>query len=172
MILVRAGRVLKTYGVHGFLKCAYTTDNPELLAEREFYLLLDPLTHECIPVTPVAVELQPDYFLIRFAEFNAPELVKKFGLWELAYPARRGELPREEGEIYFFELLDMEVRKPNGEVIGHVAEVRDSGAHVLLELDTDPPRLVPYIREFIPDVNLDEGWLVCTYPLESDKVSL
>jgi len=121
-------------------------------------------------VTPVEVKLQPDHFLIRFKEFSTPEPLKKFSLWELAYPVRRGELPREEGELYFFELLDMEVRTPLGDIIGHVAEVRDSGAHVLLELDTKPPRLVPYIREFIPEVNLEQGWLVCTYPLDGDGV--
>lgn len=161
---------MKPYGVHGFLKCAYTTDNPELLSQRETYLLIEPHTHECLPLTPVEIKLQPTHFLIRFAEFNAPEPIKKFGSWELAYPTRRGELPREEGEIYFFELQGMEVRRPSGDLIGHVAEIRDSGAHVLLELDTAPPRLIPFIREFIPEVCLEEGWLICTYPLDSTEV--
>jgi 16S rRNA processing protein RimM len=170
VILVSAGRVQKTHGVHGYLKCAYTTDNPELLKEREAYLLHDPRTQECLPVTPVDIKLQPDCFLIRFAEFSAPEPLKRFSTWELVYPSRRGQLPRERDEIYYFELVDMEVRRPDGAVIGHVAEVRHSGAHVLLELDTASAKLVPFIREFIPEVNLEQGWLVCTYPLESNEV--
>lgn len=167
MLLVRAGRVLKTHGVRGFVKCAYTTDNPTLLDQRREYLLIDPLTQECITVQPAQVQLHPQYFLMRFAEFDAPEPLKKYCGWELAFAVRRGELPREEDEIYFFELLGMEVRDAAGRFLGQVAEVSDSGAHVLLELDTEPPRLVPFIRQFVPEVNLAEGWLVCTYPLDA-----
>ena len=171
MILVRAGRVLGTFGVRGYLKCAYTTDNPELLGTRVSYLLIETRTNECLPLTPVDVQLKPDHFLIRFAEYDAPEPMKFLSKWELAYPARRGELPREEDEIYFFELEGMEVRRPDGTRIGTVIEVSDSGAHVLLELDTTPPRLVPFIRQFVPEVNLAEGWLSCTYPLDDIEVA-
>jgi len=132
--------------------------------------LIDPLTQECLAVHPVEVQLLPQHFLIRFKEFNAPEPLQRHYTWNLAFVARRGELPRATDEIYFFELLGMEVRDAEGQVLGHVTEVSDSGAHVLLELDTQPPRLVPFIRHFVPTVNLAEGWLICTYPLDAFEV--
>ena len=161
--------MLGTFGVHGHLKCAYTTDNPELLAQRGAYILVEPRTSECIPVTPVEVQLRKDNFLIRFEGHDAPEPLKFLSGWELTYPARIGELPREEGEIYYFELLGMEVRRPDGAVLGRVIEVSDSGAHVLLEIDTSPPRLIPFIQQHVPEVNLEEGWLITTYPLDDTE---
>lgn len=161
--------MLGTFGVHGHLKCAYTTDNPELLAQRSTYILVEPRTSECIPVTPVEVQLRKDNFLIRCAGHDAPEPLKFLSGWELTYPARIGELPREEGEVYYFELLGMEVRRPDGTVLGRVIEVSDSGAHVLLEIDTSPPRLIPFIRQHVPEVNLEEGWLITTYPLDDTE---
>jgi len=169
VILVRAGRLLKAHGVRGWVKCEYTTDNPATLGDRPAYLLIDPRTNECLPVNTAAVELHSDYFRIRFQQFTAPEPLKRFAGWELAFPARRGELPREADEVYYFELLGMDVRDAAGQLLGEVVDVGHSGAHVLLELDTHPPRLVPFIREFVPEVNLAEGWLVCTYPLDRDE---
>lgn len=163
--------MLSTFGVHGHLKCAYTTDNPELLKQRSTFVLIEPRTMECMSVTPVDVQLRRNNFIIRFAGHDAPEPLKHLAGWELAYPARIGELPREEGEIYFFELLGMEVRRPDGTVLGHVIEVSDSGAHVLLEIDTRPPRLIPFIRRHVPEVNLEEGWLTTTYPLDDTEVA-
>lgn len=152
--------------MRGWVKCAYTTDNPEALGGRQKYLLVDPRTSECLTVSPAAVQLHPDYFLIRFNEFTAPEPLKRYAAWELAFPARRGELPRAADEVYYFELLDMEVRDAAGRALGKVVDVSHSGAHVVLELDTRPPRLIPFIREFVPALNLAEGWLVSTYPLD------
>jgi len=161
--------VLGTFGVHGQLKCAYTTDNPELLAQRPIYVLVEPRTSECLPVTTVDVQLRKDNFLIRFEGHSAPEPLKFLAGWELTYPARIGELPREEGEVYYFELLGMEVRRPDGTVLGRVTEVSDSGAHVLLEIDTKPPRLIPFIRQHVPEVSLEERWLITTYPLDDTE---
>jgi 16S rRNA processing protein RimM len=158
VILVRAGRLLKAQGVRGWVKCEYTTDNPAFLGKRPAYLLIDPRTNECFPVNPEAVELHSDYFRIRFQQFTAPEPLRRFSGWDLAFPARRGELPRDTDEVYYFELLGMEV-----------VDVSHSGAHVVLELDTDPPRLIPFIREFVPEVSLAEGWMVSTYPLDAEE---
>ena len=158
-------RVLGTFGVHGHLKCAYATDHPELLAQRKRYLLFDPSSYECLVVTPVDVELRQRNFIVRFAGFDAPEPLKRYSGWELAYISHRGELPREEDEVYLFELEGMEVRLPSGEVLGHVSGVLETAAHVLLEVAEIPGRMIPYTRQYVPDINLDEGWLITTYPL-------
>jgi len=158
--------VLSTFGVHGYLKCAYTTDHPELIAQREHYLLVDPSSSECLVVTPVDIQLRPRNFIVRFAGFDAPEPLKRFGGWELMYHANRGELPRDEGEIYFFELEGMEVRTPQGTILGHVSAVRETAAHVLLEVDELPGRMIPFTQQYVPNLNLEEGWLITAYPLD------
>ena len=166
MALVCAGYVLGTSGVRGHLKCSYTTDNPELLPTRPHYLLREPRTGECLILTTAEVVLHDNNFLIRFAEYDAPEPLKFLRGWSLMFHTRRGELPREPGEVYFFELEGMEVRDAEGLVLGKVIEVHDTPAGISLELDRQPPRLIPFTTQFVPEVELEAGYLVTTYPLE------
>jgi 16S rRNA processing protein RimM len=169
MPLVRVGWAIGPHGVKGALKFAYTTDQPEWIQARARYILSDPRTGELVELNPEEVQTRPDNYTVRFAEYggpDAPEQVAWFKGWELGYVARRGELPRDNpDEVYLFELPGMELRRPDGSVIGRVADVLDSGAHTLLQLDLPGEPLVPFIREHVPKVNLVEGWMVCTYPL-------
>jgi 16S rRNA processing protein RimM len=164
--LVRVGWAVGPHGVKGALKFNYTTDHPEWIAARKSYILSDPRTNETLELTPVDVKTRDTDFTIRFAEYDAPEPLAMLKGWNLGYVARRGELPREDpGDVYLFELPGMQLRRPDGSVIATVQNVRDSAAHTLLELDLTGEPLVPFIKEHVPEVNLAEGWMVCTYPL-------
>lgn len=165
MPLVRVGVAIAPHGVQGFLKCSYTTSQPEWIAERENYLLVDPQSHQAMLLHPRGVRLLPDGFLIQFTEFGAPEPLRALAGWELCYPVRRGELPREPGEVFLFELAGLEVRSPEGEPQGRIKDVLDNGVSILLELDCPGEPLIPYTAQFIPEVRLDEGYLVSSYPL-------
>lgn len=171
LILVRVGRVLGTFGVRGHIKCAYTTDNPELIPDCPRLLLVEPRSHECLPVEIAEVQLRSENFLVRFAGHTAPEPLKRFGGWDLVRPTHRGELPREDDEIYFFELEGMEVRTTAGDVIGNVHAICETPAHVLLELSSPGHPLIPFTRRHIPEVNLEEGWLTTDYPLGDHEVA-
>jgi 16S rRNA processing protein RimM len=165
---VRVGWAIGPHGVKGALKFAYTTDHPEWISAREQYILSDPKSGESVTLTPVEVNTRPDNFTVLFAEYDAPEPLQQFKGWELGYSAARGELLRDDpDEVYLFELPGMELRRPDGSVIGVVRQVLDSGAHTILELDLPGEPLVPFIREYVPEVNLAQGWMVCTYPLDA-----
>jgi ribosomal 30S subunit maturation factor RimM len=119
-----------------------------------------------VTLTPVKVQTRPDNFTVLFAQYDAPEQLTQFRGWELSYLAARGELPRDDPDtVYLFELPGLEVRRPDGTLLARVADVLDSGAHTLLQLDLPGEPLVPFIREHVPEVNLAEGYMVCTYPL-------
>lgn len=166
MLLVRVGRVLKPHGVHGQLKCALTTDNPGLLSRRASYLLVDPTTGEVEQLGLSGLRLQDRSFIAQAGGYTAPEPLRRFSGWDIMYPARRGELPRDDpDEVYFFELLGMEVATPGGDVLGTVVQVVDTGAHVVLEIEGFT-QLVPFTREYVPAVDLAAGRLTTTYPLE------
>jgi 16S rRNA processing protein RimM len=166
--LVRVGWAVGPHGVKGAMKFSYTTDHPEWIKTRAHYLLSDPRTKEVLELTPVDVKTRDTDFTIKFAQYDAPEPLVDLKGWNLGYVVRRGDLPREDPEdVYEFELQGMELRRPDGSVIATVANVRDSGAHTILELDLPGEPLVPFIREYVPEVNLAQGWMVCTYPLDA-----
>lgn len=166
MPLVRVGVLQGSFGVKGHARFACCTERPECLALRPRYLLADPVSGECMPVKLTQAKLQQEYFLALLDVFNSPEALKPYGGWELLYCARRGALPREAGEAYCFELPGLEVRDARGAVLGSVDKVVHSGAHWLLQLDTLPTRLIPFTAQFVPEVNLEQGYLVCLYPLD------
>ncbi len=166
MLLVRIGRVLKPHGVRGELKCALTSDNARLIAGRKHYLLVDPVTGETEQLALSGIRVQEESFIAQAEGYTAPEPLRRFSGWDIMYAAERGEVPRDDpGEVYFFELLGMEVATPDGEVLGEVTQVMDTGAHVVLEV-SGYSQLVPFTREFVPEVDLASGRLVTTYPLE------
>jgi 16S rRNA processing protein RimM len=163
---VRVGWAVGPHGVKGHLRFALTTDHPEWLAGRAGYLLTDPRSGESLALTPVETRILPDGFLMRFAEFDAPEPLAALKGWELGYCARRGELPRDEpDDVYLFELPGMELRRPDGTRLGRVSDVRDNGPHTVLELDGPGRPLVPFTREACPEIRIEEGVIICTYPL-------
>jgi 16S rRNA processing protein RimM len=168
MLLAQVGRVLGTHGVRGHLKCAYTTDNRTLISSRARYLLTDERSGEFRIVELAEIQLKEPYFLIRLHGYDSPEPLKRYANWQLLYPAHRGELPREEGEVYMFELPGLEVRRPDGSLLGEVKEVIDVGKHILLELalTAGGTVMIPFVEQHVPEVKLEEGYLVTTYPLE------
>lgn len=162
--------MVKTHGVRGFVKCACTTEYPELIPGREKYLLCDPQSGEALEVKLAEYKPQQGAFLARFEGFDAPEPLKRFGSWDLCFSARRGELPRDDPqEAYLFELQDMLVKHADGRTLGKVTAVIDSGAHTLLELDDAQQTLIPFTRQWVPSLDLDSGELVTTYPVEDGE---
>ena len=166
MPLIRVGTVLSTFGVKGFLKCAYTTDNPQLLPERQSYLLSDPVSNECRMLDIAELKLRQRDFLVRFEGFASPERARVLRGWDLCCWVQVGELPREVDEVYYFELVGLEVRRPDGTVIGRVGDIVETAAHVLLQLAEPAQRLLPFTRQYVPEIDLAEGYLVSSYPLE------
>lgn len=169
MALVRVGVALGPHGVRGDLKLSYTTDRPEALSPGGHYLLWDPLTNEAVTMCCAAVRTLPDAFLMRFEGLDFPEALKPFKGWNLMHCAQRGALPREAGEVYLFELKGLEVRGADGAAFARVTDVLDNGAQVLLELDLPGQPYVPYVSQHVPEVNLEQGYLVCTYPITAPR---
>jgi 16S rRNA processing protein RimM len=81
----------------------------------------------------------------------------------------RDVLPEpDEDEFYVADLVGMEVRGLEGEVLGRVKSVRDFGAGDLLEVQppTGESWWLPFTREAVPEVRMDEGVLVAARPDE------
>ncbi len=71
----------------------------------------------------------------------------------------RDELPEpDEGQYYWSDLVDLTVRRANGESIGRVASLLETGAHDVLVVKGDIERLIPFkMNDTILAVDLDGG---------------
>ena len=72
----------------------------------------------------------------------------------------------DEGEFHLLDLVGLEARlTADGPTIGTVSNLI-SGGNDLLELKASDGRklLIPFVEAIVPEVHLDEGWLLLTPP--------
>ena len=104
-------------------------------------------------------------FVVRFDGVNNRSGAEALVGQELLVPADdRPEL--EEGEFHLLDLIGLEARlSSEGPVVGTVSDLI-SGGNDLLELTTADGRklMIPFVEAIVPDVHLEEGWLLLTPP--------
>ena len=104
-------------------------------------------------------------FVVRFEGINNRGAAQALVGQELLVSADdRPEL--EEGEFHLLDLVGLEARlSAEGPSIGTVKNLI-SGGNDLLELNTSEGRklLIPFVEAIVPEVHLNEGWLLITPP--------
>ncbi len=104
-------------------------------------------------------------FVVRFEGVDNRNAAEVLVGKELMVPADdRPELA--EGEFHLLDLVGLEARlKADGPAIGTVSDLI-SGGNDLLEITTADDRkvLIPFVEAIVPEVHLDEAWLLITPP--------
>jgi 16S rRNA processing protein RimM len=104
-------------------------------------------------------------FVVRFEGINNRGAAEALVGQELLVSADdRPEL--EEGEFHLLDLVGLDARlSADGPSIGTVTNLI-SGGNDLLELNTSEGRklLIPFVEAIVPEVHLNEGWLLITPP--------
>ena len=82
----------------------------------------------------------------------------------------RASLPPTEGEEYYHvDLLGLRAESPDGTALGQVSAIHDHGAGPIVEIQPPdgPSTLVPFTREHVPTIEIEEGRMVVA-PAEDD----
>ncbi|MDO4909453.1 MAG: ribosome maturation factor RimM [Corynebacterium sp.] len=156
---VMIGRVVKPHGIRGELAVESTTDTPE----ERFYVgavLRGRQTGKERELTIKTLRVHKGRLLLTFEEIpnrNEAETLRGMKFW--------AEPIYEEDGFYDHELEGLEVRE-NDNVIGTVTGVLHMPAGEILEvkLIDEKEVLIPFREEIVPEVNVDEGWLLITPP--------
>ncbi len=69
-------------------------------------------------------------------------------------------------EFHLLDLVNLEARlDPKGAPIGHVKNLQKAGNDLLeIKLINGKKVLIPFVSEIVPEVKLEEGWLLLTPP--------
>lgn len=161
--LVAVGKITGTYGVRGWLRVLPLTDFPE----RFFKLKRVFLTGGEAPgeYHVEQVKAHGRFFLLKFKE------VPDAG----AAPALKGallRLPKEEliplppDTYYIFELLGMAVYSTEGEHLGELRDVLQTGANdvYVVESGRGAPLLIPALRQVVKKVDLAGRRMIVDLP--------
>lgn len=156
----RVGTVVKPHGVRGLVVVHAETDNPDRFTPGARFFASDGRTLEVEWVQGGGVA-DGSSFLVQFQGIEGRDSADELRGIALSIPVseRRG---LSEGEYWPDELVGLEVRDPGGARLGKVVEVIDTAAQVRLsiELVTTETVEVPFVAALVPEVAVDEGYLV------------
>jgi 16S rRNA processing protein RimM len=157
--IVVMGRVAAPYGVKGWLKVLpSTSDFDTLLEHEEWWLRRRGDTDGWRKCTLESGKAHGNTLLVQLSGLGDREAAAVFAGGEVGIA--RANLPAAKaGEIYFADLVGLDVTNRAGEHLGRVAEVQEFGAHPVLRVvdDAGTARLIPFVPSYIDAVAVAEG---------------
>lgn len=161
------GQIAKPHGVKGDLYIWLLTDRPDAVyVEGRRLDLGDPEGRRSDDGDTLVVERARPYkrgLLVKFEGVDDRTAAEPLGQRYLLLPAEEIE-PLAEGELFYHQLLGLEVETVDGESIGRIREVYETEPSHLLEVKGDRVRLVPLTGQVVKEVDLENGRLVIDPP--------
>ena len=153
--LLRVGVISSTHGVRGEVKVYPTTDDVNRFKKLK-KVVLD-TGREYIELEIFGVKFFKNLVILKFKGIDNINDIEKYKGKDLLVH-REDAVALEENENYVADLIDLKVVTDEGEVLGYLTEVMETGANDVYIVETEDGRelLLPAIRECILDVDLDE----------------
>jgi len=149
------GRVAAPFGIQGWIKIQPFTDELDGLAGYSEWWLGDGVTWRQVAVTDCAVHGATLIAkLDGVADRNASAAIKG---QQVAVP--RALLPKPgHDEYYWSDLIGLAVTNLQGEALGTISSLLETGAHdVLVVKQGEQERLIPFIEQYVIKVDLPSG---------------
>ena len=158
------GRIGKAHGVKGEATIEVRTDDPELRFAPGAVLPTDP--PERGPLTIRSGRVQGGRLVLSFEGFADREAVEKLRNTMLLADVDPDELPDDPDEYYDHQLEGLTVRSVDGVELGVVEQMVHGPAQDLFAIRRPDggELLLPFIAEFVPEVDLEGGTLLVDPP--------
>ncbi|HAR32188.1 MAG TPA: ribosome maturation factor RimM [Gammaproteobacteria bacterium] len=154
------GRVSSAFGVLGWVRVVSFTDPPDNLLQYSPWLLGDGTRWR--PVQCATGRPHGSGFIVQLREIASRDEAQALSGSLIAVP--RTALPApDDDEYYWRDLEGLRVVDTVGRSRGRVSHLFSNGAHDILVIRSDaegPDLLVPFLRQFVPQVDLGAGQLV------------
>jgi len=147
------GRVLGPFGVRGWVKLKTFTENLENLAGYPTWWVNVSGVEK--PMQLDEVEIHASHMVAKLSGVDDRDQAFALRGAEISIP-REALPPAEEGEFYWADLVGLDVVNLQGEHLGQVEELLETGANDVLVVKGDKERLLPYVDAIVLEVNLAE----------------
>ena len=169
--LFQVGAVTSTHGLRGEVKVYPTTDDParyqklkEVILDNGKEQLTLKIEHASLEVA--GVKFFKNQVILKFREFNHINEVEKYKGARL-YVTRENALELGEDEYYFADLAGLRVETQEGQVLGTVKDILQTGANDVYVIDREKQKalLIPAIKDCVKQIDLEAGRMViCLLP--------
>jgi 16S rRNA processing protein RimM len=169
---VCVGKIGAAHGVRGEVRVFVYTEDP--LAIRGYGALEDESGARKFEV--VSARAGNGHLVVRFKGVDDRNLAETLTHTRLFVPRSRLPEQEDDGTFYQADLIGLRVETKTGETLGEVIAVPNYGASDLLEIrpaKKGESLLIPFIDEFVPEVDVAGGRIVVDPPAglfeEDDK---
>lgn len=157
------GVITSVNGVKGYVKIRSFTDKPGDIAKFDY--IFNPESQQRFQISIVSTK--KDYIVAKIDGVTTRSDAETFRNTKLCI--KRSELPKvKDDEYYHTDLIGTEARSEEGVIVGIVKNVVNFGAGDILEIydkTSENTLYYPFTKQFIPDVNLKDKYLILK-PLE------
>lgn len=152
--LLRVGVISSTHGVRGEVKVYPTTDDVNRFKKLKNVVLDTGKEHLKLEVS--GVKFFKNQVILKFKGIDNINDIEKYKGKDLLVN-REDAVALEENENYVADLIDLKVVTDEGQVLGVLAEVMETGANDVYVVETEDGKelLLPAIRDCILDVDLE-----------------
>lgn len=153
---LRVGVIASTHGLKGEVKVFPTTDDPKRFQKLQ-EVLLD-TGNEYKPLKVAGVKFFKNQVILKFQEFQDINEVQQYKGRDLLV-TRDQAVPLAENENFITDLIDLEVCTDEGQRLGVLTDVLQTGANDVYVVETEEGKeiLLPAIPSCILSVDVEEG---------------
>lgn len=156
---LRIGVITSPHGVKGEAKIYPTTDDARRFEDADEVVIVK--EDRKIKASVTGVKYFKNMVIAKLSCFETPEEVKKFAGFDIMV-SREHAVPLQEGEYYIADLIGCMVISDEGEHIGSLIDVIQTGANdvYLVKTPEDKEILFPVIDECVKEVDIENGKVV------------
>lgn len=150
--MLRVGVIANTHGIHGEIKVFPTTDDMKRFKKLK-NVILD-TGKENLTLEIETVKFFKQMVILKFKEFNNINEIEKYKGKDLLV-TRENAVHLENDEYFIFDIIGALVVTEEGEEIGELTEVLQTGANDVYVINSNNGKelLVPVIRDCVLDVD-------------------
>lgn len=152
--LLRIGVITTTHGIRGEVKVFPTTDDARRFDDCDEVILVT--KKEQIPLHVERVKYFKNIVIVKFKEFNDINQVEQYRKCDIMV-TRENAVPLKEGEYFICDIIGAEVVEEDGQKIGTVKDVMETGANNVFVIETGQGKevLFPSIPDCIKKVDVE-----------------
>ena len=151
---VTIGEIVTTRGIEGKLQVKVQTDFPQRFdPSSTVYINQQPMTIE-------STEWHKGKAIIKLSTIDSIEDSEKL-VGQLVEIPHNQLQPLPEGEYYHFQLIGLEVRTSQGELLGKITEILTASSNDNYVVKGDEGEiLIPAIEDVVKSIDLDKGCVI------------
>lgn len=157
--LLQVGVITSPHGVRGEVKVYPTTDDVKRFKKLKKVILDNGKKSEEREIE--SVKFFKNLVILKFKGLDSMNEVESYRQVKL-YVTRENAVKLNKDEYFIADLIDMQVFSEEGEELGILSDVLQTGANdvYIVSKEKEPDLLIPAIKECILDVNVEEGKMV------------